>query len=238
MGKNIKYNGLSNYTKRNKKIKLKKICIGSIFTILTLYIIVLNLRSNNSQEINDLQEVATMESKEQESNIEVTNKQVYSNTYIDNEKSIFIETLLGGAINNYNKYGILPSITMAQAILESGWGSSELAVTHNNLFGIKADSRWSGAIATIATSENYNDSTMANFRKYDSIDESIEDHGKFLYENSRYSEYGLFHGKDYKEQAQSLEDAGYSTVKNENGEPIYADKLISLIEKYNLMQYD
>lgn len=248
MKKNIKYNGLRSYTQRNKKIKLEKICIASIFTILILYIIVLNLRSNISQEISDLQEVAAMESKKQENKIEEstvedskvdsTNQEVYSNTYIDSEKMAFIETILDGAISNYNKYGILPSITMAQAILESGWGSSELAVTHNNLFGIKADLRWNGAVATIATSENYNDSTIANFRKYDSINESIEDHGKFLYENSRYAEYGLFDGKDYKAQAQALEDAGYSTVKDENGEPIYADKLISLIEKYNLMQYD
>ncbi|WP_148322007.1 glycoside hydrolase family 73 protein [Paraclostridium bifermentans] len=248
MKKNIKYNGLRSYTQRNKKMKLEKICIASIFTIIILYIMVLNLRSNISQEITDLQEVAAVESKEQEntveenireeSEIDTTNEEVYSNTYIDSEKMAFIETISDGAISNYNKYGILPSITMAQAILESGWGNSELAVTHNNLFGIKADLRWNGAVATIATSENYNDSTIANFRKYDSIDESIEDHGKFLYENSRYAEYGLFNGKDYKSQAQALEDAGYSTVKDENGEPIYADKLISLIEKYNLMQYD
>lgn len=248
MKKNIKYNGLRSYTQRNKKMKLEKICIASIFTIIILYIMVLNLRSNISQEITDLQEVAAVESKEQENTVEenireeseiaTTNEEVYSNTYIDSEKMAFIETISDGAISNYNKYGILPSITMAQAILESGWGNSELAVTHNNLFGIKADLRWNGAVATIATSENYNDSTIANFRKYDSIDESIEDHGKFLYENSRYAEYGLFNGKDYKSQAQALEDAGYSTVKDENGEPIYADKLISLIEKYNLMQYD
>ena len=243
MKKRVKYNGLSSYTKRNKKIKLEKICIVSIFTIFTLYIIILNLRRNISQEISDLQEVAAVDSKKQENNIEesnldTTNKKVYSNIDIDSENMTFIENISEGAISNYNKYGILPSITMAQAILESGWGNSELAVIHNNLFGIKADLRWNGAVATIVTNENYNDSTVANFRKYDSINESIEDHGKFLYENSRYAEYGLFDGKDYKAQAQALEDAGYSTVKNENGESIYADKLISLIEKYSLMQYD
>ena len=243
MKKNIKYNGLGSYSKRNKKIKLEKICVVGIFTILILYIMALNLRSNISQEISSLQEVAAVENKDEESIVEESkedsiNQEVYSNTYMDSEKIDFIESISDGAISNYNKYGILPSITMAQAILESGWGNSELAVTHNNLFGIKADSRWNGAIATIVTSENYNDSTIANFRKYDSINESIEDHGKFLYENSRYAEYGLFDGKNYKEQAQALENAGYSTVKNENGEPIYADKLIALIEKYNLMQYD
>lgn len=243
MKKKIKYNGLKNYTKRNKKIKLKKICIVSIFTIFTLYIMILNLRSNVSEEISDLKEVAAIENNNkestiEESNVDTTNKEVYSNTYIDSEKMAFIESISEGATSNYNKYGILPSITIAQAILESGWGKSELAVTYNNLFGIKADLRWSGAVATIVTNENYNDSTVANFRKYDSINESIEDHGNFLYENSRYAEYGLFDGKDYKAQAQALENAGYSTVKNENGDLIYADKLISLIEKYNLMQYD
>ena len=62
---------------------------------------------------------------------------------------------------NYKEYGILPSITIAQAILESGWGKSQLALHHNNLFGIKADYRWSGAIATMVTKENYSDATCS-----------------------------------------------------------------------------
>ena len=243
MRKNIKYDGLRTYAQKSKKVKLGKIFLASIFTIVILYIMIFNLKDNVSNEINSLQEVSVMENKEkgnstEEENLEASNQEVYSNTYIDSEKMGFLQKISEGAKSNYNKYGILPSITMAQAILESGWGNSELAVTHNNLFGIKADSRWNGAVATITTSENYNDSTVANFRKYDNINESIEDHGKFLYENSRYTEYGLFNAKNYKSQAQALEDAGYSTVKNEGGEPIYADKLISLIVKYNLMQYD
>ena len=141
-------------------------------------------------------------------------------------------------MQSYKKYEILPSITIGQAILESGWGKSELAVNYNNLFGIKADSRWDGAVATIVTSENYNDIITANFRKYKNIYESIEDHGQFLYENTRYTKSGLFEAKDYISQAQSLEDAGYSTAKNEAGEAIYADKLIGIIQKYNLMLYD
>ena len=133
MKKMVKYNGLSSYTQRNKKIKLEKICIVSIFTIFTLYIIILNLGRNISQEISGLQEVAAVDSKKQENNIEesnldTTNKKLYSNKDIDSENMIFLENILEGAISNYNKYGILPSITMAQAILESGWGNSELAV--------------------------------------------------------------------------------------------------------------
>ena len=130
MKKNIKYNGLGSYSKRNKKIKLEKICVVGIFTILILYIMALNLRSNISQEISSLQEVAAVENKEEESIVEESkedsiNQEVYSNTYMDSEKIDFIESISDGAISNYNKYGILPSITMAQAILESGWGNSE-----------------------------------------------------------------------------------------------------------------
>ena len=66
-------------------------------------------------------------------------------------------------------------------------------------------------IEKISTSEYYNDTTIANFRKYDNIEDSIEDHGRFLYENSRYAESGLFSGKNYKEQAQALENAGVHT---------------------------
>lgn len=236
MKNNIRYRGLNSYILRKKGFQYNKLCIVILVTVLILFIIATNLKRDIYNEVSNLEEGGVIETKE---NIDSTiEKEVYSNSYIDEEKVEFLKVVSMGAINSYNKYGVLPSITIAQAILESGWGKSELAVTHNNLFGIKADSRWSGAIATISTNENYNDSIIANFRKYNSINESIEDHGKFLYENSRYAEYGLFNAKDYKEQAQALEDAGYSTVQNENGIPIYADKLISVIEKYSLMQYD
>ena len=102
----------------------------------------------------------------------------------------FIESIEQQAYENYKKYGILPSITIGQAILESGWGKSQLALDHNNLFGIKADNRWSGDIATMVTKENYSDEIEASFRKYASKAESIEDHGLFLYEN----EDGTFKG--------------------------------------------
>ena len=157
--------------------------------------------------------------------------------YKDEAKIAFInERLL--ASENYKSYGILPSITMAQAILESGWGESELAVEHNNIFGIKADSRWGGAVATMTTKENYDDVIEANFRKYDSVLQSIEDHGEFLHENERYRVNGIFDGNEYKSQAQALENAGYSTAEDENGDKIYADKLINVIQKYNLMIFD
>lgn len=168
----------------------------------------------------------------------IKNNALFKGLYSDKNKISFINSIEKEAINNYKEYGILPSITIAQAILESGWGKSDLAVSHNNLFGIKADSRWDGAIATMVTKENYNDVKEANFRKYSSKKQSVEDYGKFLYENSRYRENGFFDAKNYKSQAQALENAGYSTAKNESGELIYGDKLISVIQSYNLMLWD
>ncbi len=169
---------------------------------------------------------------------EIEDNTLYKDLYKDEEKMAFINKIYPAALENYNSYGILPSITMAQAILESGWGESELAVEHNNIFGIKADSRWGGAVAVMRTKENYDDVIEANFRKYDSVLQSIEDHGEFLNENERYRVNGLFDGKEYKSQAQALENAGYSTAENENGEKIYADKLINVIQNYNLMIFD
>ena len=164
----------------------------------------------------------------------------YLNRNLINEKNKmkFISDIEEDAKNNYEEYGILPSITMAQAILESAWGESTLSSEHNNLFGIKADDRWNGKKVNMETKENYDDVIEDYFRVYASYESSVEDHGKFLSENSRYRNNGIFDKKTYKGQAQALEDAGYATAKNENGELIYADSLINVIQKNNLMLYD
>lgn len=156
----------------------------------------------------------------------------------EESKLKFINSIKNYAIDNYNKYKILPSITVGQAILESGWGESELTKKSNNLFGIKADQRWSGRIIEVNTTENLDDKVIAKFRMYNSKKESIKDHGKFLYENVRYKENGLFDASHYTTQAQALEDAGYSTKKNDKGEKIYADILVNLIRNYNLQLLD
>lgn len=154
------------------------------------------------------------------------------------EKIDFVKKVSQKAKENYYEYGILPSITTAQAILESGWGQSSLTKNSNNVFGIKADSRWNGKKVEVSTSENYDDKIVASFRVYDSIEASIGDQGKFLNENSRYRENGLFEAYHYTTQAQALEDAGYSTKKNKYGKAIYADMLIDLIRDYNLQLLD
>ena len=155
-----------------------------------------------------------------------------------NEKINFLKQISKLSYDNFEKYNILPSITVGQAILESNWGQSKLTKDSNNVFGIKADSKWNGKTIKVKTSENYNYKVIATFRKYKSINDSVDDYGKFLNENKRYKESGLFEATHYTTQAQALEDAGYATKKNEKGELIYADILIDLIKKYNLQLLD
>lgn len=165
-------------------------------------------------------------------------KSIYENLYSEKDKVSFIKQIEEEAYENYDDFGILPSITIGQGILESGWGESELTVKSNNLFGIKADSRWKGDIYKIKSKENYDDEYVSAFRSYDHMEDSIHDHGKFLSENIRYKEQGLFEAKNYINQAKALQNAGYSTVKDNDGNLIYSDKLIRVIRDYNLMSYD
>lgn len=150
-------------------------------------------------------------------------------------QSEFIDKIAPAAVKSMNEYGILASITIAQAILESGWGRSILSSKYNNFFGVKAH-RWSGKTTTMKTAEYRKNNEKyyinAQFRVYESVEESIKDHGRFLMENIRYRENGVFRAKDYKEQAEALLRAGYATS------PEYAKQLIELIEIYKLDIYD
>lgn len=153
-------------------------------------------------------------------------------------KEEFIENIEEISINEYRRSGVLPSITISQAIIESNWGQSKLTKSANNLFGIKSNGNWKGPSVSFNTGENYNDIVKARFRKYKSWEESIVDHTDFLLDNSRYKKAGIFKSRDYKVQAQALEDGGYATSQNKNGEKIYAEKLINVIEKYQLYNID
>ena len=128
---------------------------------------------------------------------------------------------------------ILPSLTIAQAILESDNGNSELTVQANALFGIKATSSWRGKVWAGAIVEYYDctrTNIIAGFRAYDSWQESILDHSAFLTGASRYK--AVVGEKDYKKACKAIQAAGYAT------DPQYANKLISLIETNNLTEYD
>lgn len=148
----------------------------------------------------------------------------------------FIDSIENSAIANYKKYKILPSITIAQAILESNWGESELSSKYNNLFGIKAHSSWKGDSVNIETSEFYNQVINDQFRAYKSKADSIKDHAKFLSENPRYK--GVFNKPTYIEQAQELQNSGYSTVSDQSGNLTYKKLLNQIIEQYNLQLID
>lgn len=143
----------------------------------------------------------------------------------------FIESVAQGAINGWTKYGVLPSVTVAQAILESGWGQSALSTQAHNLFGIKGS--YNGQYVTVQTREVYNGQSYYiydNFRKYANNSESVEDHGNFLYSNSRYA--NLLDDQSYASVARKLQADGYAT------DPSYASSLIKLVEMYNLTQLD
>lgn len=156
----------------------------------------------------------------------------------DNKYTKFIEEIKDEAIKNYKEYKILPSITIAQAILESSWGESDLAQIYNNLFGIKADSSWKGESVLLETFEFYDTKIEDKFRVYSNKNQSIKDHAKFLVDNQRYKKYGVFEAKTYIEQANALQNAGYSTAEDNSGQKRYAKDLIELIRQYNLQLID
>lgn len=156
----------------------------------------------------------------------------------DSSYKTFINELSPKAIEVYNKYGILPSITISQAILESSWGKSDLSVKANNLFGIKADNSWKGKSVTLTTSEYYNSVIKATFRSYENKTDSLDDYGKFMLSNKRYKENGVFNASQYIQQAQAIENAGYSTKQDKNGNKLYADLLIDVIKENDLQLID
>ncbi len=129
------------------------------------------------------------------------------------------------AIDQMEKHGIPASITLAQAILESGDGNSELAREANNHFGIKCHD-WTGK-------KVYHDDDRRNecFRKYSNANQSFEDHSLFL-QRSRYQFLFDYSITDYKSWAKGLKKAGYAT------NPKYPELLIRLIEENDLDQYD
>jgi LysM repeat protein len=131
------------------------------------------------------------------------------------------------AIQEAKKHQIPASITLAQALLESGAGQSTLAKQANNHFGIKCHSDWKGG-RTYKNAEKPNEC----FRKYKSVEDSYADHSRFLTERSRYAPLFKINKTDYSKWAKGLQDCGYATDKK------YANKLISLIETYQLHRYD
>lgn len=131
------------------------------------------------------------------------------------------------AVSEQAKFGIPASITLAQGLLESGAGQSELARLSNNHFGIKCHTGWTGE-------RTYYDDDARNecFRKYKHVSQSYDDHSLFLTSRPRYADLFKLKPTDYKGWAHGLKKAGYAT------DPNYAYKLIKIIEDYGLHQLD
>lgn len=123
--------------------------------------------------------------------------------------------------------GIPASITLAQGILESGVGRSQLSISSNNHFGIKCHNSWIGNYVTYT-----DDAPDECFRSYDSVEDSYKDHSMFLVGRKRYANLFKLSITDYKGWARGLKKAGYAT------DPKYANNLIRIIEKYNLNRFD
>jgi len=143
----------------------------------------------------------------------------------------FIGGIVNGAIEGWLDYGVLPSLTIAQAILESGWGNSVLAYKYHNLFGIKGS--YNGNSVALPTYEVYNGVTYYitdHFRVYPSNNASIHDHALFFVENSRYA--NLLGNRSASAVTTLVRQDGYAT------DPSYSTSLMSLINNYGLTRYD
>ncbi|WP_066400463.1 LysM peptidoglycan-binding domain-containing protein [Neobacillus mesonae] len=149
------------------------------------------------------------------------------------QKANFIHQVAPEAILAWKEYKILPSLTIAQAILESYYGFSWLSVNGNNYFGIKADSSWTGNYVSMPTREFDSNGVefvlTEKFRKYSSIHESIVDHSKFLL-RPRYA--NIIGVTDYMAATKNIQQDGYAT------DPNYAKLLQAKITQHNLTQYD
>jgi LysM repeat protein len=139
----------------------------------------------------------------------------------------YVETYKDAAIAQMKRLGVPASIILAQGILETESGNSDLVKKSNNHFGIKCKSTWTGMSVS-----HTDDAPNECFRKYHTAEESYSDHSDYLYNTPRYASLFLLDHTDYKGWAYGLKKAGYAT------NPRYPEILINNIEKYNLQQYN
>ena len=150
----------------------------------------------------------------------------YADEYIESYKDL--------AIVEMHRSGVPASITLAQGLHESNYGTSKLATEARNHFGIKCKSYWQGNTFYHKDDDLDKRGKLIDscFRRYDSVLESYVDHSNFLTRSAHYSELFKLNILDYKSWAHGLKKCGYATDTN------YAEKLIRKIEKYNLHLYD
>ena len=166
-----------------------------------------------------------------------TQKKSTEQSQMTTSQQSFFNKILPAIQQVSQKNSIVTSVMLAQSILESGWGTSQLATNAYNIFGIKADSSWKGNTYTVQTKEVVNGKTITvekQFRAYKSLLESISDYGSFFTSTAwRTKNYASFlQATNYETALTSLLASGYAT------DPAYAEKLKSLIQRYGLDQYD
>ena len=145
----------------------------------------------------------------------------------EEEIKLYIANFNEIAKENMKFHGVPASVTLAQGILESGAGKGKLALSANNHFGIKCHKEWTGDSV-----KHDDDDAQECFRKYEHPQESYKDHSLFLTSRPRYSSLFKLDKGDYQAWAKGLKAAGYATdVK-------YPDKLIGLIERFELYKFD
>ncbi|PJR03345.1 glucosaminidase domain-containing protein [Avrilella dinanensis] len=161
--------------------------------------------------------------KEETETLEATSKVNVSRNSVEE----YIDMYKDLAIDNMREYKIPASIKMAQAILESGSGNGRLAREAHNHFGIKCKNTWTGKSV-----RHTDDAPDECFRMYDSTEDSFKDHSEFLAYRPYYKKLFTLDPSDYVGWAKGLKQAGYAT------DPKYAEKLISIIERYELYELD
>ena len=198
---------------------------------------VIRTTSNTRTTTTKKKGVSTSDTKQSKSQIELNQKnkngdeiqlEATSNvrTY-EEEIKLYVANFNEIAKNNMKTHGIPASIILAQGILESGAGKGKLALSANNHFGIKCHTGWTGDSV-----KHDDDAEQECFRKYNQPSESYKDHSLFLSTRTRYANLFKLDKGDYQSWARGLKAAGYATdVK-------YPDKLIGLIERFELYKYD
>lgn len=151
------------------------------------------------------------------------------------EQDEFLNKVSEGAMNSWVKYGVLPSVVIAQAINESGWGKSSLSVQQNNLFGVKGTG--DAGTGSWATGEDNADGSSytinANFAAYSSWSASIEAHGKLISGNTGMSNYlAAVKEKDALKSITAIKNGGYATATD------YVEVTMNIINDFGLLEYD
>ena len=161
------------------------------------------------------------------SEVERTKDLITKNSNLNKQTLDYIRKYAAVSVKEMHLHRIPASITLAQGILESGRGRSELALKSNNHFGIKCHSEWQGQRV-------YHDDDHKGecFRKYQYVESSYDDHSAFLTQRRRYAFLFDYDSDDYKGWAKGLRRAGYATDKK------YPNKLIKIIEDYRLHEFD